>query len=110
MELDGGTTNVRNTKSSHWKPWLGVDNQCLVPFTCFAEPDPASKPDGARTPNAWFAIDESEPIAYFAGVWVPQRTSVRKIKEGQITADYYGFLTNRIASSRPFIRKPCRSF
>ena len=22
MEPDGGTTNVRNTASSHWKPWL----------------------------------------------------------------------------------------
>ena len=93
MEPDGGTTNVRNTKSSHWRPWLGVDNRCLVPFTRFAEPDPAAKIEGGRTPNAWFAIDESEPIAYFAGIWVPKWTSVRKIKEGQITADYYGFLT-----------------
>ena len=28
MEPDGGTTNVRNTASSHWKPWLGVANAC----------------------------------------------------------------------------------
>jgi len=26
MEPDSGTTNVRNTASSHWKRWLGVDN------------------------------------------------------------------------------------
>lgn len=93
MEPDGGTTNVRNTPSAHWKPWLGVENRCVVPFTRFAEPDPANKPEGGRTPNAWFALDESEPIAYFAGIWVPQWTSVRKIKEGLITADLYGFLT-----------------
>ena len=24
MEPDGGTTNIRNTASSHWKRWLGV--------------------------------------------------------------------------------------
>lgn len=93
MEPDGGTTNVRNTSSAHWKRWLGVENRCLVPFTRFAEPDPASKPDGGRTPNAWFALDESEPIAYFAGIWVPQWESVRKVKEGLITTDLYGFLT-----------------
>lgn len=93
MEPDGGTTNVRNTASPHWRPWLGVENRCLVPFTRFAEPDPASKPEGGRTPNAWFAIDESEPLAWFAGIWVPNWTSVRKVKEGLITADLYGFLT-----------------
>lgn len=95
MEPDGGTTNVRNTSSSHWKPWLGVENRCLVPFTRFAEPDPRRKETEGlpTTPNAWFALDESEPIAYFAGIWVPQWTSVRKVKEGLVTTDLYGFLT-----------------
>ncbi|MGR6430449.1 SOS response-associated peptidase [Rhizobium sp. PAMB 3174] len=93
MEPDGGTTNVRNTKSRHWTRWLGVEHRCLVPFTRFAEPDPANKPEGGRTPNAWFAIDESEPLAFFAGIWVPQWESVRKVKEGLITTDLFGFLT-----------------
>jgi putative SOS response-associated peptidase YedK len=30
---------------------------------------------------------------FFAGIWVPQWTSVRKIKEGLVTTDLYGFLT-----------------
>ena len=93
MEPDGGTTNVRNTTSKHWKRWLGEEHRCVVPFTRFAEPDPANKPEGGRTPNAWFAIDESEPLAFFAGMWVPQWQSVRKIKEGLIVTDLYGFLT-----------------
>lgn len=93
MEPDSGTTNVRNTASSHWRPWLGVENRCIVPFTRFAEPDPASKPENGRTPNAWFAVDQTEPIAYFAGIWVPQWNCVRKIKEGLICTDCYGFLT-----------------
>src|SRR5688572_14909363 len=32
LEPDKGTTNVRNTVSPHWKPWLGPPNRCLVPF------------------------------------------------------------------------------
>ena len=30
---------------------------------------------------------------FFAGIWVPQWESVRKIKEGLITADLFAFLT-----------------
>ena len=93
MEPDGGTTNIRNTSSQHWKRWLGVENRCVVPLTRFAEPDPASKVDGGRTPNAWFAGDESQPLMFFAGLWVPQWESVRKVKEGLIKTDLYAFLT-----------------
>ncbi len=92
-EPDRGTTNIRNTNSSHWKRWLGVENRCVVPFTRFAEPDPASKQEGGPTPNAWFAGNENEPLMFFAGIWVPQWESVRKVKEGLIKADLYGFLT-----------------
>jgi putative SOS response-associated peptidase YedK len=93
MEPDGGTTNVRNLASKHWKRWFGVENRCVVPFNRFAEPDPASKVEGGRTPNAWFAGSADEPLLFFAGIWVPQWTSVRKIKEGEITIDLYAFLT-----------------
>ncbi|SIQ57725.1 Putative SOS response-associated peptidase YedK [Rhizobium sp. RU20A] len=93
MEPDGGTTNVRNTSSQHWKRWLSVEHRCVVPVTRFAEPDPKSKVDGGRTPNAWFARDEREPLMFFAGLWVPDWTSVRKVKEGEITTDLFAFLT-----------------
>ena len=93
MEPDGGTTNVRNTNSRHWARWLGVENRCVVPVTSFAEPDPASKPEGGRTPNAWFARDESRPLMFFAGIWVPQWESVRKVKEGLTANDLFAFLT-----------------
>lgn len=93
MEPDGGTTNVRNTSSKHWKRWLDVEHRCVVPFTRFAEPDPAMKADGGRTPNAWFALDATESVAWFAGIWVPQWESVRKVKEGLIKADLFAFLT-----------------
>ena len=89
-KTDPGVTNVRNTASPHWRRWLGVEHRCLVPFTSFAEPEP--QPDGSR-PNAWFAFDESRPLAFFAGIHVPGWKSVRKVKEGEVTAHLYGFLT-----------------
>lgn len=92
MEPDGGTTNIRNTASKHWLRWLGVPNRCVVPITSFAEPDPASGA-GGRTPNAWFAGDDTRPLMFFAGAWVPGWTSVRKVKEGPVTLDLYAFLT-----------------
>src|SRR4051794_8311313 len=59
-EPDGGVTNVRNTSSSHWKRWLGVEGRCLVPLTSFSENE--MLPDGGRLP-IWFAFGESRPIA-----------------------------------------------
>lgn len=93
LEPDRGTTNIRNTASAHWKRWLGVDNRCVVPITRFAEPDPASKPEDGPTPNAWFAGDAGEPLMVFAGIWVAQWQSVRKVKDGLTRDDLFGFLT-----------------
>jgi putative SOS response-associated peptidase YedK len=89
-KTDPGVTNIRNAKSPHWRRWMGPESRCVVPFTSFSEPDP--QPDGRRPP-AWFAFDETRPLACFAGIWVPQWTSTRKVKEGPVTADLYGFLT-----------------
>ena len=43
-------------------------------------------------PPVWFALDESRPLAFFAGLWTRWR-SVRKVKEGETTNDLFGFLT-----------------
>ena len=89
-KTDPGVTNVRNTKSAHWRRWLGPENRCLVPFTSFSEPEP--QPDGKRPP-AWFALSEDRPLAFFAGIWVGGWKSVRKVKEGEVEADLFAFLT-----------------
>src|ERR1700720_595846 len=86
LEPDSGTTNIRNTTSKHWQRWLGVEHRCVVPFTSFSE---FSKPHGG---DIWFALDESRPLAFFAGLWT-NWTSVRKVKEGETTNDLFGFLT-----------------
>jgi putative SOS response-associated peptidase YedK len=86
---DPGVTNVRNVSSPHWRRWLGLECRCLVPFTSFSENEVL--PDGRRPP-VWFALDESRPVAFFAGIWT-RWTSVRKVKEGQTTNDLFAFLT-----------------
>lgn len=86
---DPGVTNIRNVKSPHWRRWLGSENRCAVPFTSFAENEVL--PDGSRPP-AWFALDETRPLAFFAGLWT-RWTSVRKVREGETTNDLYGLLT-----------------
>jgi putative SOS response-associated peptidase YedK len=86
-KTDPGVTNVRNTKSPHWRRWLGIQNRCLVPFTAFSEFNRAEGGD------IWFAFGDDRPTAFFAGIWTPQWTSVRKLKEGPVSADLYAFLT-----------------
>ena len=86
---DSGVTNLRNVASPHWRRWLGVEGRCVVPFTSFSENE--LQPDGSRPP-VWFALDESRPLAFFAGIWT-RWTSVRKVKEGETTNDLFAFLT-----------------
>src|ERR1700739_2275539 len=88
MEPDSGTTNIRNVNSAHWRRWLGPEHRCLAPFTSFSEYDTI---DGRKVP-VWFAPDESRPLLAFAGLWT-NWTSVRKAKEGEVTAHIYAFLT-----------------
>jgi putative SOS response-associated peptidase YedK len=91
LEPDSGTTNVRNTASAHWRPWLGVESRCLVPATSFSEYGRERCPDG-KLPLHWFALDADEPLFFFAGIWT-RWTSVRKVREGEVEADIFAFLT-----------------
>ncbi|MFS4438707.1 SOS response-associated peptidase [Paracoccaceae bacterium GXU_MW_L88] len=81
---DKGVTNIRNPKSSHWAKWLAPEHRCLVPFTSFAEPK--------RGGNQWFALPDEKP-AFFAGLFVPDWTSVRKVRDGLSTDDLFAFFT-----------------
>ncbi|WP_439572656.1 SOS response-associated peptidase [Phreatobacter sp.] len=86
-KTDPGVTNVRNLASPHWRRWTGVEHRCLVPWTSFSEWDASIKGP------AWFALHQGRPLALFAGIWTADWTSVRKVKEGEVTADLYAFLT-----------------
>lgn len=89
-KVDRGVTNVRNTKSPHWRRWLKPEHRCLVPFTAFSEP--GRNDEGTYAP-IWFALDADQPIAFFAGITLAGWTSTRKMKEGEVTSDLYAFLT-----------------
>lgn len=88
-EPDPGLTNVRETESKHWGPFLAEPNRCLVPFTAFNEPDQVN-----GGPSAWFALAEDRPLSWFAGVWTPH-ACVRKLSKGWEEIEAFGFLTTR---------------
>jgi putative SOS response-associated peptidase YedK len=88
-KVDRGVTNIRNGKSPHWRRWLGPSSRCLVPFTAFSEN--AKLPGGGFEP-VWFALGPDRPLGFFAGIWT-RWTSTRKLAEGEVTADLFGFLT-----------------
>ena len=92
FEPDSGTTNVRNTSSSHWRPHLSPAQRCLVPFTAFSEP---GRDAAGKYRPIWFKLagDDPEPLAFFAGIHLQAHTGVRKIKTGMETIDVFAFLT-----------------
>ncbi|GJD82473.1 SOS response-associated peptidase [Methylobacterium haplocladii] len=86
-KTDPGVTNVRNTKSPHWRRWLSPEHRCLVPLTSFSEHNKAVGGD------IWFALSEERPLSCFAGIKLEGWSSVRKVKDGETTDDLYAFLT-----------------
>jgi putative SOS response-associated peptidase YedK len=85
---DSGVTNLRTLK--YWKKYLEpLDRRCVVPATSFCEPDQV----GGSNKNTWFAFSDERPLFFFAGAWMPQHTSVRKVKDGPTTDDLFAFLT-----------------
>ena len=87
---DTGVTNIRNVNSPHWRRWLKVESRCVVPWTRFCEWED-TKP---RKTKRWFAINETEPLAFFAGVWTEwsgTRGSMKNPREGK--HELFAFLT-----------------
>src|SRR3954453_10269195 len=89
-QYPGITTNIRNTKSPHWRRWLGPESRCLVPFNAFCE-YADTKP---RKMPKWFAINTSRPLIAFAGIWTPW-SGIRGTKTNPVEGQHllYGFLT-----------------
>ena len=89
-KTDKGVTTFRNVASPHWRRWLRLEHRSLVPFTSFSELN--RRPGAARNSPVWFALGEDRPLGSFAGLRV-EWTSVRKLKEGEVTAELFGLLT-----------------
>lgn len=87
---DTGVTNIRNVTSPHWRRWLRPESRCIVPWTRFCEWED-TKP---RKTKRWFATDDSEPLAFFAGIWTDWhgvRGSMKNPRDGN--HELFGFLT-----------------
>jgi len=87
-------TNIRNLNSPHWRSWLGPSHRCLVPFTSFSEYAQETNPVTKRKDVVWFALDQSRPLAFFAGLrtrWTGARGTKSRPLHGE--HELFGFLT-----------------
>ena len=90
-QIDTGVTNIRNVGSPHWRRWLKLENHCLVPWTKFSESEDTKPKKTLRC----FALDESAPLAFFAGIWTGShgvRGSMKTPREGE--HELFAFLTS----------------
>ena len=87
-------TNIRNTKSPHWRRWLRPESRCLVPVTSFSEYAPEPNPATGKKDIVWFALDRDRPLFAFAGIWT-EFNGNRGTKSKPIHGPHnvYGFLT-----------------
>lgn len=84
-------TNIRNIKSPHWRPLLGTQHRCLVPFTAFSEYEDAS-PKGKKQIR-WFA-PQNDAMWFFAGVCSEWHGDYGTRKEPNVgTHKLFAFLT-----------------
>ncbi len=84
-------TNIRNIKSPHWRPLLGNQHRCLVPFTAFSEYEDSS-PKGKKVIR-WFAPPDRRML-FFAGLWRDWEGDYGSKKEPNVGAHkLFSFLT-----------------
>ena len=87
---DYGVTNIRNLDSPHWRGWTGVKNRCIVPWTAFCEYEDTKPKKTAR----WCAINDQQPLAFFAGIWTPWRGARGSMKNPRTGEhELFAFLT-----------------
>jgi putative SOS response-associated peptidase YedK len=92
--MDRGVTNIRNTKSAHWRRWLTPQYRCLVPATSFCEPTDIPNPVTKKKDWVWFALSPERPVFFFAGIW-GKWNGARGTKANPATGEHelFGFLT-----------------
>jgi putative SOS response-associated peptidase YedK len=49
-------------------------------------------------------LDLAQPSAFFAGIWTPLWTSVRKLNEGEVAADLFGFPASESSAGAGAVR------
>lgn len=76
----------------HWCRWLDVESRCVVPATAFSEYGSVRDVSTGKLPLYWFALSSENPLFFFAGIWGTWK-GVRKVKEGELDHELFGFLT-----------------
>ncbi len=66
---DTGITNIRNLFFKDWLAISDVPHRCVVPVSAFCEWSDAPDPVTKRKRQYWFALDESQPLFWFPGIW-----------------------------------------
>ena len=87
-------TNVRRLNMPLWRPWLGIENRCLVPATSFAEWSPQPNPQTGKKETVWFGLNSNRSPYMFAGIW-REWSGTRGTKKAPIEGDHllFAFLT-----------------
>jgi putative SOS response-associated peptidase YedK len=94
VKPDKGVTNIRKTWIPHWQQWSDVQYRCVVPWNKFCEWTDDVVPETGRKQQRWFAVDESQPLSFFAGFWVKWNGARGAIKSPRLgDHELYGFLT-----------------
>lgn len=84
-------TNIRNIKSPHWRPLLGMQHRCLVPFTAFSEYEDSSQK--GKKVIRWFAPPD-RGMLFFAGICGEWHGDYGSKKEPNVgTHKLFSFLT-----------------
>ena len=67
-----------------------MKNRCLVPWTAFCEYED-TKP---KKTDRWFAINDTQPLAFFAGIWTPWKGARGSMKNPRVGEhELFAFLT-----------------
>lgn len=87
-------TNARNIFAPYWRPYLGLENRCLLPATSFAEWSPEPNPETGKKETVWFALNSNRSPFMFAGLWC-EWTGARGTKKNPVEGTHllYAFLT-----------------
>lgn len=83
--------NTRRPYIKFWRPWIGTENRCLVPFTSFAE---WVEDQNGKSKEMWFAPSDGN-VGYIAGIY-REWTGTRGTKAEPLTGDHlvFSFLTS----------------
>lgn len=83
--------NTRRPYIKFWRPWIGTENRCLVPFTSFAE---WVEDQNGKSKEMWFAPSDGN-VGYIAGIY-REWTGTRGTKAEPVTGDHlvFSFLTS----------------